>query len=101
MAHCPYDKIKNLEPAFVKIRKLEKIKEPKPGIFYLKSQGFLHFHIKNDATGMARIWAHVRDGQNWTDDLDIPAKPTARFLKEFYSRIYTAYENTLGLKKSK
>ena len=101
MAHCPYDKIKNLEPAFAQIRKLEKIKEPKPGIFYLKSQGFLHFHIKADATGETRIWAHVRDGQNWSADLTVPAKPTAKFLKDFFKQIHAAYLNSLGTKKSK
>lgn len=57
MAHCPYNKIQGLETVLTEIRKLEKIKELKPGIFYLKSQSFLHFHIKDD-----KIWADAESG---------------------------------------
>lgn len=91
MAHCPYEKLKDLEPAFVEIRKLEKIKEPKPGIFYLKSQGFLHFHIKAD-----KIWADARAGQEWGSPIDIPPKVTKTFLKKFVCEIKSRHELSLS-----
>ena len=85
MGHCPYEKIKNLEPAFELIRKLEKIKEPKPAIFYLKSQGFLHFHDKDE-----KIWADIKDGKKWVS-MDVPSKITPTFLKNFFVDVQKVY----------
>lgn len=85
MGRCAYDKIKDLEPAFAIIRKLEKIKEPKPGIFYLKSDGFLHFHEKDE-----KIWADIKDGKQWIP-MDIPAKITQAFVKKFAADVQKIY----------
>ena len=90
MAHCPYEKLKGMEPAFVEIRKFEKIKEPKPGIFYLKGQGFLHFHFKDD-----RIWADARDGKSWGAPIDVPGKITKLFINTFTSEILKRYKRTI------
>lgn len=92
MAHCPYDKIKDLEPAFFEIRKLEKIKESKPGIFYLKGQSFLHFHIKEE-----KIWADVRDGKSWGTSIDVPKKVTKSFLRTFIKRIGESHKSVTNL----
>lgn len=40
MGRCPYDQLEDIAPVLTEIRKLPHIKEPKPGIFYLKNQGF-------------------------------------------------------------
>lgn len=86
MARCPYDKILGLEPAFIEIRKLEKIKEPKPAIFYIKTSGFMHFHTKD-----GRIWADVFNGKSW-QETDVPKKITKIFLKNFIRSVTENYE---------
>ncbi len=55
MRHAGDDTLKALEPLFVMLRKLEKLKEKKAGIYYLKSKAFLHFH---DDDG--KVFADVR-----------------------------------------
>ena len=89
MAHCPYELLKDLEPILSEIRKLPQIKEPKPGIFYLKGQGFLHFHIKD-----GRRWADARNGKKWGAEMDIPFAPSKKIIKEFLIEINRRYENT-------
>lgn len=85
MAHCPFEKLSDLEFELNEIRKLSSIKETKPGIFYLKSQSFLHFHSKGE-----RRWADAREGKNWGPEIDIPFKSTraqrAAFLNEVKRR---------------
>lgn len=93
MAHCPFDKLADLHDVFERLRTLPFIKELKPGIFYLKSKGFLHFH-----TDGVRRWADVRDGASWGKEIETPfgisAKAKAAFLKETLAR----YERTVGAK---
>ena len=81
MGRCKYELLADLEPALTEIRKLPRLKETKPGIFYFKSQGFLHFHEKDGA-----IWADVRDGENW-EKIHLPAKVTKTFCKSFTNSI--------------
>ena len=90
VARCPHDKILGLEPAFIEIRKLEKIKEPKPAIFYIKSSGFMHFHTKD-----GRIWADVFNAESWIE-VDIPEKITKTFLKKFIQIVTKNYEICLN-----
>src|SRR4051812_44832355 len=67
MDHCPYAKLEDLKDILFQVRKLPNIKEPKPGIFYIKGKSFLHFHLKDD-----RRWADVRDGKDWGPSIDVP-----------------------------
>lgn len=82
MGRCPYDLVKNLEPAFEQIRKLEKVKETKPGIFYLKSEGFLHFHLKDN-----RIWADIKEGVVWGKEFDVPEKVNKAYIDNFVREV--------------
>lgn len=82
MGRCTYEHIQKLEPAFAEIRLLEKMKEMKPGIFYLKNQGFLHFHEKDN-----KIWADIKDGEVWGKPFDIPDKVSRTFLNEFVKEV--------------
>lgn len=91
MGRCKYEKLKDIEPALNEIRKLKNLKEPKPGIFYLKSQGFLHFHEKAE-----KIWADVKVGNEWGKPLDIPTKVTKPFLDNFIKEVYRRYEVSGG-----
>ena len=62
MAHCPPEKLQDIEDVLEKIRSLEKLKEKGVGIFYLKSKPFLHFHFKDD-----HRYAHVKKGSQWEE----------------------------------
>jgi hypothetical protein len=68
VAHCPYEKIADLEPVFEEMRGWPGIKEKSPGVFYVKSTPFLHFHVKDDDR-----WADVRAGKTW-GELTVPGK---------------------------
>ena len=87
MGRCRYEKLADIEPALLEIRTLENLKEPKPGIFYKKSQGFLHFHEKDE-----KIWADVKVENIWVS-IDIPKKITKKFLKDFVKTITFHFEN--------
>ena len=89
MAHCPYADLADIEDVLDRIRKLEKLREKKPGFFYLKSRGFLHFHLKDD-----RRWADVRDGQEWGEELDIPFNPSKKQKDSFFKEVAARYENS-------
>jgi len=91
VGRCKYEQLKEIEPALDKIRKFKDLKEPKPGIFYLKSQGFLHFHEKDE-----KIWVDVRDGKDWGTPIDVPVKITKGFLSKFVSEIRDRYLNSGG-----
>ena len=91
MGRCKYELLIEIEPALDEIRKLKDLKEPKPGIFYLKSQSFLHFHEKDE-----KIWADVRDGNDWGTPIDLPVKVTKGFLSKFISEINSRYLNSGG-----
>ena len=91
MGRCKYEKLAHIEPALDEIRKFSDLKEPKPGIFYLKSQGFLHFHEKDDV-----VWADVKDQKVWGATIEIPQKATKKFLKDFVKEVSARYTRSGG-----
>lgn len=44
MKHASAAALDTLEPVLAQIRALGAFKEPTPGVFYLRSRAFLHFH---------------------------------------------------------
>ena len=86
MGRCSYEKLKSFEPALEKIRELENIVEPKPGIFYIKRNPFLHFHEKEE-----KIWADIKDGKNWGEPIIIPEKVTRKFITSFVKEVHRRY----------
>jgi hypothetical protein len=50
MKHAGPDAIAQLEPLLVQLRGYSELNEKRPGVFYLKSRAFLHFH--EDAKGL-------------------------------------------------
>lgn len=86
MGRCSYDLLSNIKSALEQIRKLPDLKETKPGIFYLKSQGFMHFHEKD-----GNIWADVRNGKDWGKLIDVPTKVTKKFLSQFVDSVTERY----------
>jgi hypothetical protein len=90
MAHCPYDQLLDMEEALDKIRKQPLLKEKKPGIFYIKNQSFLHFHIKDD-----RRWADARDGKQWGPQIDLPFNASKKIVQNFITEVKRKYETQI------
>jgi hypothetical protein len=86
MAHCPYEKLRDVQEILAELRTWDEMREPRPGVFYLRRTPFLHFHT--DRSG--RRWADVRDGADWGSELDLPFESPAlvrtRFLREVRRR---------------
>lgn len=79
MGRCSIEKLGDIHTALQEIRKWPWIIEPKPGIFYLKRDPFLHFH----ETGLLR-WADLKvEGEFQPVDLPygLTAKQAAFFLR--------------------
>jgi hypothetical protein len=71
--HARPEDLGPLEPLLVDLRRLPKLKEPKPGTFYRGSRAFLHFHV--DPAG---LFADVRPATTWERlPVDTPAQRQA------------------------
>ena len=60
MKHATDVALDGLEPLLARLRKLDGLTERKRGVFYRRSQAFLHFH--EDPAG---FFADVRTGDGW------------------------------------
>jgi hypothetical protein len=96
MAHCPFEKLSDIALVLESIRMLPAIKEKKPGIFYIGSQSFLHFHIKEN-----RRWADARDGSGWGKEIEIPLGPNRLQTNEFMNEVIRRHSSVLKAKQSK
>ena len=65
--HCPDDPLSDIEDVLGQVRSWPDIREPRPGIFYIRQTAFLHFHIKN-----GRRWADARAGTLWGGEIEVP-----------------------------
>ena len=100
MAHCPYDQLNDLESTLEEIRQLEKIVEKKPGVFYLKSKAFLHFHIKTTKSKVKgeaphiRRWADARETlDQWGSEIDLPFSLNDQQKQSFIKEVQRRYHN--------
>ncbi len=94
MAHCPFEKLADVTPLLESIRKLPAVKETKPGIFYIGSQSFLHFHEKD-----SRRWADARDGAKWGSEIEIPFRPTRMQKESFLKEVVRRHDAMLKAKQ--
>jgi hypothetical protein len=60
MKHAGEAALATIEPLLIELRRLEGIRERKPGVFYMKSTAFIHFH--EDPAG---IFADLRRDGEW------------------------------------
>lgn len=90
MAHCPFDNLDDLVDCLEEVRSWPDVREPAPGVFYLKRVPFLHFHLARDG----RRWADIRDGADWGAEVDLPIGASRavkqRFLREARRRYVAA-----------
>lgn len=61
MKHAGRAALEELAPFLAEIRKRALLREKRPGVFYLRSRAFLHFH--EDPSG---LFADVRLGEDFT-----------------------------------
>ena len=45
MAHCPPEMLADLVAVLAQVRGCAGVREDKPGVFYVRRQPFLHFHL--------------------------------------------------------
>jgi hypothetical protein len=60
MKHATASALDRLKGFLAGVRKLERVKEKSPGVFYCRSKAFLHFH--EDPAG---LFADIRTGSDW------------------------------------
>ena len=75
MAHCPPAMLDDLAGLLAEVRAWAGVVEKSPGVFYLKRQPFLHFHLFEGE----RRRADVKDRAHWVQiDLPRPVSATRR-----------------------
>jgi hypothetical protein len=75
----------DLEDVFTEVRSWERIVEKKPGVFYVRSRPFLHFHLLHGG----RRRADIKGSGDWVQvDLPMPLPVAVRraFLRELRAR---------------
>jgi hypothetical protein len=85
MAHCPPELLDDLTAVLAAVRTWTGVVEKKPGIFYLRREPFLHFHLVDGG----RRRADVKGRAGWVSvDLPRPTSTTRRrtFLREVQAR---------------
>lgn len=77
MAHCPPALLDDLGDVFTEVRAWARVTEKRPGIFYVRGQPFLHFHLLKDG----RRRGDIKSRQGWVEvDLPRPLSATRRRL---------------------
>ena len=86
MAHCPLELLDDLAEVFAEVRTWAGIVEKKPGVFYVRGQPFLHFHLLAES----RRCADIKVRTNWLR-LDLP-RPTSRASRRaFLTKLHQRY----------
>jgi hypothetical protein len=85
MAHCPIDQLQDLTSELDQMRSWPAMRERSPGVFYLKSTPFLHFHLKD-----GQRWADLRQGKDW-ERLDLPVGAKAPARRTFLAAVAARY----------
>lgn len=85
MAHPP-EMLDDLADLLAEVRAWAGVVEKSPGVFYLKRQPFLHFHL---VTG-GRRRADVKDGTGWAQ-FDLPRPVSAARRRAFLRALRARY----------
>jgi hypothetical protein len=72
MAHCPPEQLDDLDDVLAELRALPHVVERSPGVFYLRREPFLHFHLL--AGGGRR--ADVKSLADWVP-IEVPRPASA------------------------
>ena len=94
MAHCPPELLDDLADVFADVRTWAGVVEKKPGVFYVRSEPFLHFHLL--AGGRRR--ADVKGRTDWVQ-LDLPRPVTATTRRVLFRQLRTRYAEKAGVNR--
>jgi hypothetical protein len=72
MAHCPPELLDDLADLLAEVRTWAGVVEKSPGVFYVRRQPFLHFHLVQGG----RRRADVKGSSGWVQ-IDLPRPATA------------------------
>jgi hypothetical protein len=93
MGHCAVDALDDLAECLGEIRTWPAVREPKPGVLYVKRTPFLHFHM--NAAG--ERWADARNGADWRQHIAIPRGASAVARRRFVRDVRRCYRATARL----
>jgi hypothetical protein len=93
MGHCPFEELGDLAGCLAEIRAWPGVREPRPGVFYVKRTPFLHFHIDGDG----RRWADARNGETWREGIGVPRRATTDGRQRFVRAVARCYRATARL----
>lgn len=85
MTRCPRTLLTDLNPVLAAVRTWDGVVEKTPGVFYLRREPFLHFHLAADG----RRRADVKGSAGWTPlalPRPLPARGRAWLLREVRRR---------------
>jgi hypothetical protein len=88
IAYCPPELLDDLADLFAKLRTWPGVVEQRPGIFYVGSDPFLHFHLL--AGGRRR--ADIKGQTTWTQ-LDLPRPVSAMKRQAFVRELRRCYRD--------
>ena len=84
MAHCPPELLDDLAPVLAEVRTWPGVVERSPGVFYLRRQPFVHFHLlKGGRCGDVK-------GHDWAR-FDLPQPISAARRRSFLRALRTRY----------
>ena len=86
MANCVPELLDDLAKVFATVRTWEGVIERKPGVFYVRNQPFLHFHL---LAGNRRR-ADVKGCTHWVE-IDLPRPAPARKRRTLLRELTQAY----------
>lgn len=92
MGHCAYSELADLEDILTELRTWDSVRERSPGVFYVKTKPFLHFHSNRSG----ERWADARRGLTWGPQLAIPPGADAVSRRAFRERVREYYEETVA-----
>ena len=88
MAHTKPSDLRDITELLEELAALPGLTQRKPGIFYRKSGGFLHFHDKDGLR-----WADVKTSAGW-QKVEVPFNPS----RAACARLLRAAKSALGEK---
>ena len=87
MGHTKLDQLKDLKGELETIARLDGVKQKSPGIFYLKTAPFLHFHDKD-----GKRWADIKTTDDEWKSVEIDFNPSPKAKSQFVKAAQDAYK---------
>jgi len=86
VAHCPPELLDDIADLLAEVRTWAGVVERKPGVFYVRRQPFLHFHLVDGG----RRRADVKGRTTWVQ-VDLPRPVSAARRRAFLRKLRIRY----------